>query len=114
LRHGAGVDFINQFTPYAWNLGSAPILFAHIYSNLALCICAQLIAFSYWFGCVLCFTPYAQLLWNPPLVKGFKIFSTIFQFFMWTILKAAIVAKNKWLPNIYKKQNCKTGFNQAC
>jgi hypothetical protein len=29
-----------QFTPYAWNLRSAPILFAQIYSNMASCICA--------------------------------------------------------------------------
>jgi hypothetical protein len=34
------VDFIKQFTPYIWNLPSAPILFAQIYLNLAACICA--------------------------------------------------------------------------
>jgi hypothetical protein len=30
-----GVDFIKQFTAYAWNFQSGPILDAHIYSNLA-------------------------------------------------------------------------------
>jgi hypothetical protein len=35
-----GVDFIEHFTPYAWNLRSGRILFALIYSNLTSCICA--------------------------------------------------------------------------
>jgi hypothetical protein len=35
------VGFIKQFTPYAWNLRSAPILFQQIYSSLASCICAM-------------------------------------------------------------------------
>jgi hypothetical protein len=44
--HTLGVDFINQFTPYAWNLRTAPILFAQIFSNLAPCICA--LCSNYW------------------------------------------------------------------
>jgi hypothetical protein len=34
-----GVDFTKQFTAYAWNLHSVPILFAQIYFNLASSIC---------------------------------------------------------------------------
>jgi hypothetical protein len=34
-----GVDFIEQFTTYTWNLRSAPILFEQNYSNLTSCIC---------------------------------------------------------------------------
>jgi hypothetical protein len=69
LVNGLGVDFVKQFTPCTWNLCSAPILFAKIYSNLASCICTLLSTylFSPRFGCALHFTPCAQLLWNPPL-----------------------------------------------
>jgi hypothetical protein len=54
--------------PYAWNLCSAPILFAQIYSNLASCSCALRSNYSIfnqiWVRFMLC----AQLLWNPPLL----------------------------------------------
>jgi hypothetical protein len=44
-----GVDFIKQFTPYACNLRSAPILFEQIYSNLTSCIYALRSTF-----CIVC------------------------------------------------------------
>jgi hypothetical protein len=40
MKSTPGLDFIKQFTPYAWNLRSAPILFEQIYSNVASCIYA--------------------------------------------------------------------------
>jgi hypothetical protein len=65
------VDFIKQFTPYAWNLRSAPILSAQIYSNLASCICALGSSYCIFSQLWVRSTLYAvrQLLWNPQLVR---------------------------------------------
>jgi hypothetical protein len=60
------VDFIEQLSPYPWNCRSAPTLFAQIYSNLALCICALRSTYCIFSQILVRFTPYPQLLWNPP------------------------------------------------
>jgi hypothetical protein len=46
------MDFIKQFTPYAWNLRSAPIFF----HNLALCICALRSTYCIFSQIWVCFT----------------------------------------------------------
>jgi hypothetical protein len=37
----------------------------------------QFFAFSVYFGCALCFTPFPQLLWNPPQVTNACLFSIV-------------------------------------
>jgi hypothetical protein len=61
------INFIKFFTPYAWNLCSAPILFAQIYSNRHLRLAHNFI-FSLRFGFSVHFTPCSQLEWNPSML----------------------------------------------
>jgi hypothetical protein len=74
-----GVDFINQFTPYAWNLRSAPIFSPNLASYFfslrpTFCIFSQIwMRFALY---ALRLTQCAQLLWNLPryyLKTGKKI-----------------------------------------
>ncbi len=51
----AGVDFIKQFTPYAWNLHSAP----NFFPKLASCICALCPTYCIFYLIWVCFTLYA-------------------------------------------------------
>jgi hypothetical protein len=71
----SGVDFVKQFTPYAWNLRSAPIF--SLIQHHVFVLYAQLIAFSPIFGCALrrAAQPYRSCIIYCYIVKNNSLFS---------------------------------------
>jgi hypothetical protein len=69
-----GVDFVKQFTPYAWNLRSALIIFAQIYCDLTSCICALRSTDSFFSQIWVRSTLYALRPIRPTFMKSTPVF----------------------------------------
>jgi hypothetical protein len=107
-----GVDFIEQFMPYAWNLRSEPIFF-HKFTltwHHAFALLAQFIAFSPTFVCALGFTPYAQLLWNLPLVLYLSLLNVAYQVTSWGLVFLMFFVRSVTLE-ILKREKLKLALS---